>query len=257
MEDRKETSFCVRIAGVTIRVFPVTRYISEFFKDYLVDEQTDNIIVTTKEDIIREREQTTDKKEMARSDRHFEKTALCRKLTSLLLEKYDTLLIHGSCIAVDGMGYLFSAPSRTGKSTHTRLWREMLGDRVVMVNDDKPFVKITTEGITVCGSPWQGYHDLGENIAVPLKAICFMSRSKTNHIEPLSAHEALPILLGQVYRPHTATEMERTLALVQQLCERVSFYALSCNMKREAARMAYEAMIPSATSNSAPLGEHS
>ncbi len=236
-------SFCVRIAGVAVRVFPVTRYISEFFKDYLVDEQTDNIIFTTKEDIIREREQTIDKKEMARSDRHFEKTALCRKLTTLLLEKYNTLLIHGSCIAVDGVGYLFSAPSRTGKSTHARLWREMLGDRVVMVNDDKPFVKITNEGATAYGSPWRGFHRLGENIAVPLKAICLMSRCKTNHIELPSAEEALPILLGQTYRPNTSEEMERTLALVQQLCEKVSFYALSCNMKREAARMAYEAIV--------------
>ena len=49
---------------------------------------------------------------------------------------YDTVLLHGSAIAVDDEGYFFTAKSGTGKSTHARLWREMLGDRAVMINDD-------------------------------------------------------------------------------------------------------------------------
>jgi serine kinase of HPr protein (carbohydrate metabolism regulator) len=56
---------------------------------------------------------------------------------------YDTFLFHGSAIAVDGVGYLFTAKSGTGKSTHARLWRELLGARAVMVNDDKPLLRVT------------------------------------------------------------------------------------------------------------------
>ncbi len=242
MAAEKWQSFCVCVAGMAVCVVPATRRMRPFFKQYLTDMPPCHTIVNTQDDIDRER--TQQKKKKTESDGEIEKTVFLRKFTSLLLEKYDTLLIHGSCIAVDGVGYLFSAPSRTGKSTHTRLWQEMLGDRVVMVNDDKPFVRITKEGLTVCGSPWQGYHDLGENIAVPLKAICLLSRSETNHIEPLSAEEALPILLGQTYRPNTAEEMERAFTLLQRLCEQVSFYALSCNKEADAARMAYEAMMP-------------
>ena len=40
---------------------------------------------------------------------------------------YDTVLFHVSVIAVDGHGFLFTAKSGTGKSTHTRLWREYFG----------------------------------------------------------------------------------------------------------------------------------
>ena len=47
---------------------------------------------------------------------------------------YDTILFHGSVIAVDGEGYLFTAKSGTGKSTHARLWRETFGDRAVRVS---------------------------------------------------------------------------------------------------------------------------
>ena len=38
----------------------------------------------------------------------------------------------------------------TGKSTHARLWRETFGDRVWMINDDKPLLRIESEG---AGSP--------------------------------------------------------------------------------------------------------
>lgn len=51
-----------------------------------------------------------------------------RKIAEKLVQ-YDVMLFHGSAVAVDGIGYLFTAKSGTGKSTHTRLWREYFGDR--------------------------------------------------------------------------------------------------------------------------------
>ena len=97
---------------------------------------------------------------------------------------YDTILFHGSVIAVDGIGYLFTAKSGTGKSTHTRLWREYFGDRAAMVNDDKPLLKITDSSVIAYGTPYNGKHRLGTNISVPLKAICILTRAADNHIEP-------------------------------------------------------------------------
>jgi hypothetical protein len=55
-------------------------------------------------------------------------TVIQEKIAGQLLER-DTLLLHGSTVAVDGQAYLFTAPCHTGKSTHTRLWRELFGDR--------------------------------------------------------------------------------------------------------------------------------
>ena len=48
-----------------------------------------------------------------------------------------------------------SIDSGTGKSTHARLWRETFGDRAVMVNDDKPLLRITKDGVIAYGTPWE------------------------------------------------------------------------------------------------------
>ena len=100
------------------------------------------------------------------------------KFTIRIADKviYDTILFHGSAVAVDGIGYLFTAKSGTGKSTHTRLWRELFGERAVMLNDDKPLIKVSENGIIVYGTPWDGKHRLSTNTFVPLKGICFMSK---------------------------------------------------------------------------------
>lgn len=71
---------------------------------------------------------------------YLETLAVYRKIVTRLVFS-DILLIHGSAIAVDGKAYLFTAPSGTGKSTHTRMCREYFKDRAVMVNDDKPLNK--------------------------------------------------------------------------------------------------------------------
>ena len=61
--------------------------------------------------------------------------------TQLLL--HNGIMLHSSCVVVDDKAYLFTARSGTGKSTHTRLWCQLFGDRAVMVNDDKPFLRCT------------------------------------------------------------------------------------------------------------------
>ena len=172
---------------------------------------------------------------------YLETLAVCRKLAERMPE-YDTVLIHGSCVSVDGAGYLFIAKSGTGKSTHARLWREMLGGRAAMVNDDKPFLRITDAGAAAYGSPWDGKHRLSANIAAPLKGLCILERSKRNVIRPVTASEAYPMLLQQVYRPTDRAAMERTLTLIDRLAVSVPLWRLGCNMELEAARVAYNAM---------------
>ena len=88
---------------------------------------------------------------ISRPDDYLETLAVCRKIAERMPE-YDTFLFHGSCIAVDGVGYLFTAKSGTGKSTHTRLWRELLDNRATMVNDDKPLIRIADDGLVIYGT---------------------------------------------------------------------------------------------------------
>ena len=175
------------------------------------------------------------------SDDYLETLAVYRKIADKMID-YDTVLFHGSVIAVDGIGYLFTAKSGTGKSTHTRLWRELFGERAVMVNDDKPLIKVSENGIMVYGTPWDGKHRLSTNISVPLKAVCALERSEGNHIEKVTADSVYNMLVQQVYRPQSPQKLLKTLQLIDVLSENVGLYRLGCNMDISAAETAYKAM---------------
>ena len=173
-------------------------------------------------------------------DSYLETLAVYRKFAENLLA-YDTVLFHGSVVAVDGIGYLFTAKSGTGKSTHTRLWREYFGERAVMVNDDKPLLQVTENGVIVYGTPWDGKHHLSNNISVPLKAICILTRAEENHIEQISNSMAFPMLLQQSNRPQDSLKMQKTLEILGRISDNIALYKLGCNMEIEAAETAYHA----------------
>lgn len=175
------------------------------------------------------------------TDPFLERAAIQRKFAEFLFDK-QVLMLHGSVVAVDGEGYLFTAKCGTGKSTHTRLWRQIFGTRAVMVNDDKPFVKLDGEQVLVCGTPWSGKHGLEENITVPLKGICILERGLENRIWPIEAEAALPMLIKQSYCPLEENKVEIFGSLVRTLAERVPLWKMQCNKEPEAASVAYEAM---------------
>jgi hypothetical protein len=174
------------------------------------------------------------------SDVFFETVAIHRKVGEIL-PLYNALICHASAVSLKENGYIFLAKSGTGKSTHTRLWREYFGDRAVMVNDDKPLLHIA-DTVTAYGTPYNGKHRLGTNTSVPLKAICILTRSADNHIEPISFEQAYKMLLQQVYRPADSILMMKTLTLIDRLGDSVKFYQLGCNMDISAAQVAFEGM---------------
>ena len=235
-----------KIADKVVEVTSIYAEVHEYCTDYLMDEPADYSVTTTQADIDFEREKSAREDEIEGiptrqfSYSYLEELAVYRKIAEKMLD-YDTVLFHGSVIAVDGVGYLFTAKSGTGKSTHTRLWREYFGDRAVMVNDDKPLLHIA-DTVTAYGTPYNGKHRLGTNISVPLKAICILTRSAENHIEPITREQAYTMLLQQVYRPADMLKMAKTLELVDRLADCVKLYRLSCNMDISAAIIAYEGM---------------
>lgn len=238
--------FVIRISNVTIGVLALHESTKKFCKDFICDGNKEFFVSVTQSDIDFEREQfsifsETEHTGSQFSDAYFETIALQRKVAGILID-HNTLLFHGSVIAVDGVAYLFTAKSGTGKSTHTRLWRELFGERAVMVNDDKPFISVTDDGIIVHGSPWNGKHKLGNNISVPLRAICILERGEINEIKEIPASKAVFMLIQQSSRPKGATKMAKYMELLDAIAAKVKFYRLSCNMEPEAAEISFAAM---------------
>ena len=241
------TEFTAKIAGYSIRMrvlFPETK---ELFHDYLTEEPPLFLIESSEQKLQDERQLIMRNDEKGKlsmdcfSDSQIESNYLYREVAECLSVE-GVVLLHGSAIAVDGEAYIFVAPSGVGKSTHTRLWREVFGKRAVMINDDKPLLKCAEDGIMVYGSPWNGKHKLGGNLSAPLKAICFLNRGDENRIEAISDREAFLPMLKAAY-PSQATEREACiLRSLHCIRRKTAFYQLKCNMEREAAIVAYTGM---------------
>lgn len=246
-ENNRTIPFNIKLADVVIRIEPMFDYVREYCREYITTEQAAFAVRTETADIAFERERSArsaereGRKDCPAFDAYLETLAVYRQIAEQLCMR-DILLFHGSAIAVDGIGYLFTAKSGTGKSTHTRLWRELFGSRAVMVNDDKPLLKITESGVTVYGTPWNGKHRISTNIAVPLKAVCVLDRSEENHIEEMKATQAYQMLLQQSYRPLVKESVVRSLQLIDVMKKNIRFYKLGCNMNPKAARVAFEGM---------------
>ncbi len=236
-----------RLAEKNIEISTLHERVHIQCAEYRFSGTPDFSVEITQEDIDREKEESAREEEnegvaiRPYSEPYLETLAVYRQIAEKMPD-CDTILFHGSCVAVDGVGYLFAAGSGTGKSTHTRLWRELLGEHAVMVNDDKPLIRVNAGGATVFGTPWDGKHHLSTNTAVPLKAVCFLSRAKENRIEPAAVTQSFPLLLQQVYRPADPAALEKTLRLIDLLCRSVKLYRLGCNMSIEAAELSYHTM---------------
>ena len=239
--------FNLKIAGHTAAVrsrFDSTR---DYCRAYLSDDAPETTITVTPEDLLFEQDALYREaleeglRPRTFTDPFLDRAAIQRKMAEFLLTK-NILLFHGSAIAVDGAGYLFTADCGTGKSTHTRFWRETFGSRAVMINDDKPFLELREDAVLLHGAPWSGKHGLDTNCSVPLKGICILKRGSENHIERIPPQSALPMLLKQAGLPASAAQEQALFSLVRPLSERVALWQMHCTKDPEAALVAHAAM---------------
>lgn len=158
------------------------------------------------------------------------------------LLKFDGMLLHASAVVLDGRAYLFSAPCGTGKSTHTKLWLKVFGDRAYMLNDDKPALRFEDGAWYAYGTPWSGKHDISANVRVPVAGICFLHQAKENTIRPFSGPKAIFSLLEQTARPAGAALRGQLMMLLDKLLTNLPVWEMGCNMDPQAALVSYEAM---------------
>lgn len=176
-------------------------------------------------------------------DAYLESLAVFRKLCDYILSCRQGIIFHSSAVAVDGKAYLFTAPSGTGKSTHARLWREMLGERAIMINDDKPIIRLVDGDFYVYGTPWNGKHRLDTNARAKIAAICEIRQGKENKIRTLSPKEMLSVVFNQTIIPTELDKMDNLLAILDKLLTSVPLYSLTCDISRQAAETSYKAMV--------------
>ena len=153
------------------------------------------------------------------------------------------MMLHSAAVEYEGRAYLFSGPSTVGKSTHTRLWPQLLGEGVHFFNDDKPALRCIDGVWYAYGTPWCGKDGINKNIRVPVAGICFLKQAYENKIRRLTEKEAVIHAVSQsTRRDSDPTKMIHLLSIVDKLVRQVPMYELENKPELDAARLSYETM---------------
>ena len=230
--------FKIRIADLNVLVAAQYPFAKRHCADYLSEfESPDVTVAVTDEDIDRE---------MALADhpvsRGYAEFICIHRAIALQLPRFGGFVFHASVVECDGQAYAFSAPSGTGKSTHTALWLEAFGDRARVINGDKPILRFREGQLYAYGTPWCGKEGLSTNASAPLRAICFLTRGIENAIQSIGNDEAVKRLFAQILLPDDTGEMLMLLDLLDRMIKKTPTYLLACNTQKEAALVAYHGM---------------
>ncbi len=154
---------------------------------------------------------------------------------------HNGTIIHGSSLAYDNKGLLFSAPSGTGKSTHTDLWTKYVPGTII-VNDDMPIVCIENGAPYLYGAPWSGKNSIHKNVRVPLKAIVFLERDTACSLAPMDSLDAVWQLFEAIRKPVVPALAEKNLDIIAKIIESLPVYRLRCDMSPEAVKTSMQAL---------------
>lgn len=228
------------LAGIKIAIYNKYPFVERMCADYIAscDGEVDFSVRVDEDKIAAEIAASSHKTSRGYAESICIYRQICANLPS-----YGAFLLHAAVVELNGEAYAFSARSGTGKSTHVMLWKRLFGDRVGIINGDKPIVRIDESGdARIYGTPWCGKEGLNINTSAPLKALCFIERGEQNSICGLQGDALLIRLVEQVYMPETEQEIKKLTALLDRLLEKTPCYLLSCNMDISAAEVAYEGM---------------
>ena len=153
-----------------------------------------------------------------------------------------TLLVHSSVIRHAGKAYMMTAPSGTGKSTHTYLWYKNIPDCDLM-NDDNPIIRMVDGRAIVYGSPWSGKTPCYRNIEAPIGGIVRIKQSPDNKIRRLPPIEAFTTMLSACnnmkWDKRVYTSVCTTLS---ELVAATRLWELECRPDKEAAIVCHDAV---------------
>ena len=160
-----------------------------------------------------------------------------RILYALATAGKDTLVLHAVVVSYGGKGYMFIAPSGTGKSTHARLWLEHI-EGAELVNDDFPVVR----GNMVYGSPWGWRTPCYRNVSYPIGGMVRLSQASFNKIRRLSSIEAyMNLFVSSADKRYFGSRIaDKMHQLEERLASTIPMWHLECLPDEAAARLCHD-----------------
>lgn len=151
---------------------------------------------------------------------------------------HKTVAIHTSTIEYGDRAVLFLGESGTGKSTHTRLWRENI-EGAQLLNDDSPIIRIIDGQAVAYGSPWSGKTPCYRNDHFQLAGCVRLTQAPHNKITRLNVLAAYAAIHPSC--PPEFAYDERLYDFVSEfisdILTTVPVYHLECLPDADAARL--------------------
>lgn len=230
----------IRIADINIRLNTITPNIPKFCKPYSIpDGNPDVVISSSSEAIERERNMCRHKNLI---DEYYETTYIHREICSEIT-KLNAFLLHSVAFEVDGRGFAFTAKSGVGKTTHYNNWQKLFGDRLKVINGDKPIVRFINDIPYICGTPWNGKENFGCNTMAPIEDVCFIERSLNNNTFKITKSEAFDRLATQVFMPDDYLKRCKMLELLDKFLKYCNFWLIQCDATINSASVASEKIL--------------
>lgn len=154
---------------------------------------------------------------------------------------HHACVLHGVVMEYAGKGILVTAPSGTGKTTHTRMWQEW--KRALILNGDRCLCR-KLEGIWYAyGMPWSGSSGESMNRSVPISCIVNLKRGKSNVARPMSVFDGCIYLMQRIFAPVWPGVLQRKgLDLCAELAVEIPMLELSCRPDLESVEVLEQAV---------------
>lgn len=158
--------------------------------------------------------------------------------------------IHSASILYRDQVWLFSGHSGMGKSTHTNLWKEQFGTKIIngdlnligwsngeQANIGQSVDKPGSKGHPIVyGMPWCGTSGIASTKSYPLGGIVLLGRSDNDHFESLTNDQKIVRVMQRMISPVWTEDMlEANLKCAAKLAKEVPIYYLLCTKEPSAA----------------------
>lgn len=165
-------------------------------------------------------------------------------------QRQSFFAIHSASILYQDQVWIFSGHSGMGKSTHTNLWKEQFGTKII--NGDLNLIGWSNGGHDnigqsvdkpgskghpiVYGMPWCGTSGIASTKSYPLGGIVLLGRSDNDHFESLTNDQKIVRVMQRMISPVWTEDMlEANLKCAAKLAKEVPIYNLLCTKEPSAA----------------------
>lgn len=148
-------------------------------------------------------------------------------LFSYAVLNYHACVLHGVVMEYEGKGILITAPAGTGKTTHTRMWRDH--KNALILNGDRCLCRKLDDVWYAYGMPWSGSSGEYINRRVPISCIVNLKRGDTNYVTPMSVYSSSIYLMQRIFAPVWPGELQnKGFTLCEELASELPVLELYC-----------------------------